>query len=353
MIPLQRFLQKIKFLYNLKFHFMKHIHNSLLLTGATVLASSPALGQITVANSAQNYAGSLNRDVQGYLAGLPSSDESDMLEALFPSMQTNDFFQFAKADDEAYLTEADDSDIRAVGAAFKRVQYKGTIVTDATQQKGLTMRVDHKTLPKENGKVVDGWENRYADALRKRLIRAEIARGLALIDAAATNANVTFDGTTNPDGLLRTMTQLTRVACGSLQDVILVMGNAAWQLRQDAYEAAARANHAMSNHAAYTQEELARYLGVKKVILQDSIKQAKKGAAKTDMLGLVNYSYTVTDSPLVEDPSNVKRAWSPVEGGGMWGVAIQPSAVFTDITVWHESKLFIPQTAGIRKQTVS
>lgn len=327
--------------------------NYLMLTGATLAAGGPALGEITVANAAQNYAGSLSQEVQGYLAGLPSSDETDMLEALFPGMQSNDFFQFAKADDEGYLTEADDSDIRAVGASFKRVQYKGTTVTDSTQEKGLTMRVDHKTLPRVNGVIVAGWENRYADALRKRLIRAEIVRGLALIDAAATNANVTFDATTNPDGLLRTMTQLTRVACGSLQDVIVVMGNAAFQLRQDAYEAAARANHAMANHAAYSQEELARYLGVKKVILQDGIKQTKKGAAKADVLGLVNYSYSVTDSPLIEDPSNVKRAWSPTMSGGQWGVSIQEQAVFTDITVWHNSKLFIPQTAGIRKQTVS
>ena len=325
----------------------------LALTGATFAGSSPELGQITVANSTQNYAGSLAQDVQGYLAGLPSSDEMTRLEALVPGMQTNDFFQFAKADDEAYLTEADDSDIRAVGASFKRVQYKGTTVTDSTQQKGLTMRVDHKTLPKVNGVIVAGWENRYANTLRNRLIRADIVRAIALIDASSTNVAVTFSSGTNPDGLLRAQCQLSRVAIGDLANVQIVIGNASWQGRVDAYEAAARVNIGAANHSDYTPEDLARYLGVKRVLIEDGLKQTAKGAAKTDRLGLANYSYSVTDSPLMDDPSSIKRAWSPVTGGGEWAVAVQESAVYTDITVWHESKMFVPFSSGIRKTTVT
>lgn len=331
----------------------KHLNQFLLLTGATIIGDAPMLGQITVANSTQNYAGSLAQDITGYLAGLPSNDESAMLEMLFPGVQTNDFFQFAKGDDEGYLTEADGSDIRNAGASFKRVQYKGTTVTDSTQQKGLTMRVDHKTLPKVNGTVVPGWENRYAANLRNRLIRADIVRGIALVDAAATNTAVTFSASTNPDGLLRAQMQRTRVAAGSLAWAQMVIGNASWQGRIDAYEAATRANTGSVNHSDYTPEDLARYLLAKRVIIQDGIKQTSKGATKTDVLGLANYSYSVTDSPILDDPSNVKRAWSPVKGGGEWAVAIQEYDVFTDITVWHESKIFIPYTAGIEKTTVT
>ena len=332
---------------------MKHLHAYLALTGATILGNSPQLGQITVANAAQNYAGSLAQDVQGYLAGLPSSDESAMLELLFPGMPTNYRFQFAKAEDEAFLTEADDSDIRASGASFKRVQYKGTNVDASTVQKGLTMRVDHRDLPRANGVIIPGWENRYAASLKNRLIRADIVRGLSIVDAAAHNVAITFSAATNPDGLLRAQCQLTRVAIGDLANVQLVMGNASFQGRADAYEAATRANTSLANHAGYSLEELARYLTIKRVILQDGIKQAKKGAAKTDMLGLVNYSYAVTDSPLMEDPSNVKRAYSAVNGGGEWAVAIQEATVYTDITVWHESLIFVPQSTGIEKTTVT
>jgi hypothetical protein len=332
---------------------MKHLATYLGLTGATVLGDSPVMGQITAINSSQNFAGSLAQDVTNYLAGIPSSDEQNRLDALFPAIQTNDFFQFAKADDEAYLTEADDSDIRAIGTTFKRVQYKGTTVTDATQQKGLTWRVDHKTLPKVGNEIVAGWENRYADALRKRLIRADIVRGLALLDAAATNVAITYSAATNPDGLLRAMVQLSRTALGETGWLQVLIGNAAWQGRIDAYEAAARANTGVANHADYTPEQLARYLMVKSVLIEDGVKQTAKGAAKTDRLGLVNYSYAVTDSPMIDDPSNIKRAWSAVKGGGEWAVAIKEEEVFTDITVWHESKIFVPITTGIRKTTVT
>jgi hypothetical protein len=332
---------------------MKHLNSYLALTGASLLSDTPVLGQITVANSAQNYAGSLAQDVQGYLAGLPSSDESSRLELLFPGMQTNDFFQFAKADDEAFLTEADDSDIRGIGASFKRVQYRGSTVTLATQQKGLTMRVDHKTLPKIGGVVVAGWENRYAASLKNRLIRADIVRGMGVVDAASTNAAITFSAATNPDGLLRAQAQLSRLAIGDLANVQLVIGNAAWQGRQDAYEAATRANTGVANHSDYDEEMLARYLGIKRVVIHDGIKQEVKAGAKTNVLGLAAYSYAVTDSAILDDPSNIKRAYSPVTGGGEWAVAIQESAVYTDITVWHESLIFAPQTTGVRKTTVT
>jgi hypothetical protein len=329
------------------------IFSAFALTGATSMAELPTLGQITVANAAMNYAGALAQDVQGYLAGLPSSDESARLELLFPGVQTNDFFQFAKSDDEAYLTESDNSDIRAIGASFKRVQYKGTTVIDSTQQKGLTMRVDHKQLPKMAGKVIEGWENRYAEALRKRLIRADIVRGLALIDAAANNTAVTFSASTNPDGLLRAQMQRTRVAMGDLSNAIMVIGNASWQGRIDAYEAAARANTGVANHSDYDEIALARYLQAKRVHIADGIKQTAKGATKADVLGLANYSYSTSDSPILDDPSNVRRAYSPVKGSGEWAVAIQEYEVYTDITVWHESKIFIPQSTGIRKTTVT
>lgn len=330
----------------------KHLNLFLAMTGATIMGDSPALGHITVANSAQNYAGSLAQDVQGYLAGLPASDEQVLLDALFPSLQTNDFFQFAKADDEAYLTEADDSDIRNAGASFKRVQYKGTVVTESTRQKGLTMRVDHKTLPKVNGQIVPGWENRYAAALRNRLIRVDKVRGIRVLDAAATDAAVTFSAATNPDGLLRAQAQLSRLANGQMP-THMVIGNASWQGRVDAYEAAARVNVGAVNHADYSAADLARYLMVGKVIVEDGIKQTVKGGTKADTLGLINYSYMGSDSPIMDDPSNIKRAWSPVTGGGEWAVSIQENAVFTDITVWHESVFFTQFTTGIRKTTVT
>ncbi|WAC20987.1 hypothetical protein OVA24_06275 [Luteolibacter sp. SL250] len=333
---------------------MKFLPIYLTLTGATSGALTPTLGEITVSNAASmNYGGSLASDVQSYLAGLPASDEEKLLDLLAPPIQTNDFFQFAKADDEFFLTEADDSDIRAIGGSFKKVQFRGTTVTDATQQKGLTMVVDHKTLLKQNGKIVPGWENRLAESLKQRLVRAEIIRVLSVLDAAAVSAAKVWSSATNPDGDIRAMVQATRTATGQSGLATVVMGNAAQQLRQDAYEAAARANHAMANHATYTMEQLASHVGARKVIIEDGIRQTKKGAAKVDRTGLSVYSYIAEPGTQLMDPSNIKRAWCETPFNGKWAVIIKPGAVSTEITVFHESKIFSPITSGIIKRTVS
>lgn len=330
----------------------KHLMHFLLATGAGIISETPVLGQITVANSALNYGGSFHQTISNYVSGFPSDDETASLEALCPGLPTNDFFRFLKADDEAFLTETDDSDIRARGGVFKRVQYKGTTAVDETQQKGLTMRVDHKDLVKNDGVIVPGWENAYAMELRKRLVRADKYRFLTLLDAAANNVAITYSAATNPDGLLRAMVQLTRTATGRMP-THCVIGNASWQGRIDAYEAAARANTGSVNHSDYDEAALARYLRVDKVIIEQGMKQLVKGGAKTDDLGLINYSYSASSSKIQGDPTNAFRAWSPVKGGGEWAVSIQDHDVYTDITVWHESKIVIPQTTGIRKTTVT
>lgn len=331
---------------------MKHLDIYLALTGATVASLAPVPGEMTALNSSTNYAGSLSQEVTGFVSGLPSTDEEKLLDLLFPPIETNDMFQFCKADDEAFLTESDDSDIRNVGGSFKRIQFRGTTVTLATQQKGLTLRVDHKQLPKKDGKIVSGWENQRAAMIKSRLVRADIIRGLALLDAAAVNANEVWDATTNPDGDLRAMIELTRTATGRRATHTL-LGATAQQLRQDAYEAPTRANHAMANHANYSMEELARYLNTGKVVIEDGVKQTKKGSTKIDRLGLAAYSYSAEQGALLDDPSNIKRAWNNTPFGGKWAVSIKPDTYYTDITVFQESLLFVPQTTGIRKTTVS
>jgi hypothetical protein len=324
----------------------------LALTGATAMGEEPGLGQIVVANSSQNYAASLAQDVAGYLAGQPATNQESLLDLLAPPVQVADFFQFAKSDDQAYLTEADDSDVRGLGASFKRVEHTGTIVTDATLQKGLTKRVDHRTIPRINGALVSGWENREAEALKQRLIRAELLRVGSVLDGAANADTKTWNAASNPDGDLRAQAERTRVKSG-LPATHLVIGSAAQQLRQDVYEASTRANSGVTNHAGYTMEQLANYCAVGQAVVHNALYQTKKGAAKGAIQGLVVYSYSALPGTMIDDPSNLKRAWTPTMSGGMWMVFIQEGAAWTDITVFQQSKIFAPLTQGIEKITVS
>lgn len=332
----------------------KHSLIFFALTGATSISLTPGLGEIVAVNSASQFAASLAQEVTGYLAALPSNDESVMLDLIAPPVQGADFFQFAKADDLGYLTEADDSDIRAVGANFKRVQASGTVVTDAVVQKGLMQRVDHRTLARVNGVIVPGWENRTAAALKNRLVRAEKVRALGVIDAAANNTAVnwtTSPETKNPDGDIRKAADRTSLKTG-MNPTHLMIGRTAQQSRQDAYEAPARTND-MANHAAYTMEQLANYAQAGTAFVENGVTQSKKGAAKAATLGNVVYTYNAMKDVSIEDPSNIKRVWSPTMSGGMWMVFIQESVAWTDITVFHQSKIIVPISLGIEKLTVS
>ncbi len=332
----------------------KHYNFFCDMTGATTLELAPQrFGDIVAVNAASAFASSLAQDISGYLAGLPSTDESNLLDLIAPPVMTADFFQFAKADDLAYITEADDSDIRAVGANFKRIQFSGSTVTDGTVQKGLTQRVDHRTIPMINGSRVAGWENNVAAGLKNRLIRAEKVRALSVLDAAANPTAVNWTSTpatANPDGDIRKAAERTRIATG-LASTNLMIGSTAQQTRQDAYEAGARTNQ--SNHGDYNPQQIANYAQCRTGFIETGMRQSKKGATKVVTLGNVVYVYNAEKTPMVQDPSNIKRCWTPTLNGGMWMVFVQDSAAWTDITVFHQSKVIIPISVGIEKLTVS
>jgi len=332
----------------------KHLLFYCGMTGASAFGASPAnLGDIVAVNAASSFAASLAQEISGYLAGLPSSDESAALDLIAPPIMSADFFQFAKADDLAYLTEADDSDIRGLGANFKRIQTSGTIITDATVQKGLTQRVDHRTLPRVNGVIVAGWENLAAASLKNRLIRADKVRTLSVVDAAANNTAVnwtTTPATANPDGDIRKAAERTRIATGQTATHLMV-GSTGQQTRQDAYENGARTNQ--GNHGDYTPQQIAAYAQVGTGFIETGIKMAKKGATKVVTLGNVAYTYNARKDHTLMDPSNVMRCWSPTMSGGQWMVFVQESAAWTDITVFQQSKTIIPISVGIEKLTIS
>jgi hypothetical protein len=329
---------------------MKLASNIATFTGALIAA--PIAGQITVANASQFESANLSQALTAYIAGQPSPDLEQVLDEMFPPVEAGRFFEFQKHNDEAFITETDDSDIRPVNAAFKKVEYSGSKQTSKVINKGLTYRQDHDGVMRDGkGKLRPGWEKAVADNLRKRLIRAEILRGIALLNAAAVSANYTWNAASNPDGDLRSMARLGLVASG-LDRTHLLIGDLAWMYRQDAYEASTRDNE-MANHSEYTEEDLARYLGINKVRREKSLYQTKKGAAKTDILAALAYLYNAEEGQLLDDPSNIKRVWSPTDDGPRFAVYVDQKRKFTDVTVEHYSTFISPITSGIRKGVIA
>lgn len=314
----------------------------------------PQAGQITVANASQADYGSLSNELTGYISGAVAPDLEALLQLLFPEVESGRNFSFRKMKDEDFLTESDDSDIRAEGADFKQVEYRGETALGEVLNKGLTYTQDHDKIPRDaRGVAIPGWEQRIAARLKKRLIRAEILRGLAALRTAsgAGTAKV-WNASANPDGDLRALVASSQQATG-LQPTHVLMGDGAQQLRQDSYEAAGRANTSLANHAAYTMEQLAAYLGVENVRSVRDVYQSKKGATKTALVSSEVITYSAEQGLGLEDPSTIKRVVSPTDAGSRWATYVEMRAKFTKITVEHYSVFIVPQTAGAKRYTVT
>lgn len=323
---------------------------NIALFGGALISDTPIKGKVTVANESQASAGNLSQALTSYVVGVPSNDEEAMLDRLFPSVPTGRVVDFRTEDDEHFITETNDEDVRAPGAAFKSLEYNGGQATERLQNKGLTIRVDHDTLPRDgSGNLIAGWENSYAVRLKNRLIRAELLRGFALLDTAATNSAKVWDGVSNPDADMRHMLVAGQADKGLKANTVAI-GDPAWQIRQDAYEDADRDN--LNKHAEYMESQIAAYLGVSNVARVDSLYSTKKSGNKTQMYGHV-ISYFVEQGLTTDDPSSVKRFVTNTDAGGRWGVYVRPSDKFTDITVEHYSRLAVTSPKGIRKLTIS
>jgi hypothetical protein len=299
-------------------------------------------GIICAANEARFTSTHYSEPLTAYTVGWRDPENLDaLLDTLFPSVSVGRRFEFKSATNaEAFLSESDD--VRAIGAAFKRVEYKGSSVNEKTHNKGLTIRVDH------DDEIGEGWREMYVQMLMQRLLRNDLRRGIALIDAASTNAAATFSAATNPDGLSRTALKAGADASGIRPNVV-VYGEAAWDLRLDAYEAPTRENG--GNAAQLTKEQLATKLMVDVVEILKARYQSG-AAAKSSVLGSVIYYYLALKGVTKDDPTNVKRFLTPARGG-KWGVYVVEHEKYTDISVEHYSNIVITSTIGIRKNTVS
>jgi hypothetical protein len=316
----------------------------------SAFASGPCSGDILSAiNESQSRAGNLATPVEGYSSRLVTSDLREILDELFPPVMAGREFQYHAGNDDAAFTEDDGSDVRPLNASFRRIISSGGKEIGQTLNKGLTFRQDHDVNP--SLRRISGWELPIVRALRNRLVRAELLRGIALLNLIAVNANVTFDATTNPDKILRDAVRSGTVQNG-VRPTHLLIGDLAWQMRVDAYEDEERANQALAAHAAYDESDLARYLALRTVRREDLQYEVHRSQSKKDLLGAVAYIYGAERDALLDDPSNVKRVWSPCEDGEVFSVFIEDGGKYTDITVEHYSTFISPITSGVFKRSV-
>jgi len=304
-------------------------------------------GQICAANesrfAASHYSWPLTDFSVGWAADLRLQS---LVDFLAPPVPAGRRFSFKKGTNAKYFYSETD-DVRAVGSAFKRIEYGGTHTESKTLNKGLTIRVDHD-------EQMPGFEGITAKLLIHRLLLNELRRAIALLAAAASNKNLvwTFEEESNvipnPDKDVRDALSAAANSIGFRPNNV-AYGETAWNKRADAYNS--RPTKGDARLALLSPPSLAGILAVERCRMIDERYQSS-ASVKTPVLANIILYFYGTGIMAKDDPSNCKRFVTPFEGGGNFRVYLDEREKFTDLTVEHYSNIIITTTTGLGKLTI-
>jgi hypothetical protein len=319
------------------------------LAGDIVPFERLAHGRVALANDTRLTESTFQEGLTAFAVGYKDpSDIQSMLEFVAPEVPVGSRrFEWKKATNaEEFYSEADD--IRAIGADFKRVQFTGTDVTDKTHNKGLTIRVDLDQVAE-----TPNWREVNTGRLLRRIFRNDFRRAITLLLASATNTAKTWDTTAlkDPDGDIMTALEAGADLLGFGLNRIL-FGQTAWRKRALSHRAQTVAGGIASANRM-TPSEVAELLGVDEIRVSKE-RYSTSSTARTQVVAGYVIMFYAESGLGTEDPSNIKRFVSPVEGGGKVRVYEQQvSAKLVDITVEHYSNIVATSTTGLQKITVS
>ena len=290
------------------------------------------------------YQEALTEFTTGYL---DKNDLRALLDAIAPEVPVGDrrFEYKAWANGEYFFYDTDDG--REIGGAFKAVQYSGSTVLGKTINRGLTTRVDN------DERFGDDWQERAVMKLTQRLLRNELIRAVAVLQAGATAfASPTWksDGTASvaPDTDLQNAIQASIDASGIMPNRC-IMGQKAWVQRQFAYASINTPNAGVA--ANLNEAQLAGKLKLEDLVV--FMPRYQTGVStKSSVVGLFAYVFDAQKGIGKDDPSNFKRFTSPTDGGSPMRVYVEPHAKYTDITVEHYSNVLACSTLGIEQLTI-
>lgn len=303
--------------------------------------------QVCLANETRFNEAYFNEPLTNYAIGWrdPNAIEQT-LEFFAPAVPVSRRFTYRSATaTEEFLSDTDDA--RAIGAEFKRVDFTGSEVEAKTENKGLTIRVDMDAVADK-----PGWRQEYTGRLLRRIYRSELRRSITLLSAAATNTAKTWDASAGKDPDQDVITDLiTGATARGIKSNRIGYGDTAWSKRALSHRAQDSAGGFAS--ATLTEASLASLLGVDQVKVSRELYQSS-ATAKTEIVNNLVLMFYALSGAMAEDPSNIKRFISPVDGGGYVRVYEQQmTSKLIDLTVEHYSLIKITSTLGIRKFTVS
>lgn len=304
-------------------------------------------GQVMLANDSRFNQAFFSQGLTDYaVGGWNGTDINREVQAIFgmPVPVPRRFSHKVWDNAEAFASDPNE-DIRAVGGDFQAVRLITTEVERKTLNRGLIYVIDMDEITDINVE-----EQSAAMYLTNRLLLNSLRRGIALLDAAGTNTARTWNSSSNPDSDLRT-TLRTAADVSGLRPNNMVIGDAAWDIRWGAY--AAQATAGAFGGVPLTAEGLAAQLGLDRVFISKA-RFASAAAVRTGVVASKIWSYYTSMSGRREDPSNIKRFFSPTMGGGPIRVFRQQvSEKKIIIGVEHYELIAITYSGGIREETVA
>lgn len=311
------------------------------------LGISPAgqggVGKVALANESAMNASFLSEPLSDYATGWKSDEgllESE-LEFLAPGVRVARKFEYFKGNNaDQFAMIADDNDVRALFGEFSVVKTIGDTVDSHTVSKGLTTVIEKDSeMPGEREDKVR-W-------LKKLLMRAEIYRAWQLLNTAATNTAKTWNDKSTPDKDV--MAAITAFGDKVGIDANRVLfGSTAWQTRFGAYQAQETRNFV----PPATVEGLSAFLGAE-VMIAKSRYTSGTGKQRIASANTV-LVFQGEKNASKDDPSTIKRFWTPENGGREYGVYVDEThAKLVRITVAHQSQIVATYGEGVQKLTIS
>jgi hypothetical protein len=311
------------------------------------LGGNNAKGIIYLANESRFNAAHFSEGLTGYAVGW--KDNADLeaeLELLAPRVPVPEKFEHRTANNaEAFYAEVDDSDIRAIGADFKLVQYSGGMELRKTLNKGLTVRID---LDEAFGEM---YEELQIARLMRRLKRIEVRRAANVLQAIAANVAKTWDTTAGKDPDMDVIEQLRAASdTAGIRPNRVLFGETAWDKRALSHRAQESAGGFAS--AVMTEQQLAGLYGVDLVRRLRTRWQATK-TTKTAVAVDKVIAFFAEANMTTDDASNIKRFVTPLGDGDFRVYRHEVSAKLVDLTVEHRSVTVATSNLGVRQLTIS
>ena len=316
--------------------------NDMKTLGVDQGVGSNASNLVCVANEDRFDNTFMSEPLTAYAVGQPDNGVRALLDSAFPEVPVARKFEFRKAvAGEAYIAETG-IDIRALGAEFKQLQFSGDMEQSKTLNKGLTVKLD-------KDEIIPGDEERKVAMLMNMLERLELRRGLAIIDAAASNTGKTWNSSADPDMDMLAAVEAFGDATGQDANFALI-GSTSMQKRITAYRAQATAGGFASS--AMTIQQIADFLGIDELVKVTERYRAGKGKSLSRFVSNYVYFYARSLFADREDPSSVKRFVTRMAEGRYRVYRIE-KAKSVELSVEHYSNIVATNATGVQKLTIS